>query len=686
MATRVRASGPVVISAIDGMGGIGKSALAIHAAHQLADWFPDGQLYVNLQGATPGAAPLGPLEALGRMLRALGLDSAETPTDLEEASARFRSLAADRRLLLVLDNAHNAEQVRPLLPGSRTCGALVTSRQVLTTLDGAHAVHLDILPAEAALELLGQIAGHQRVAAEPQAAARLLTWCGYLPLAIRIAGARLAARPTWPVWLLADRLADATRRLEELQIGDLAVRASFTVGHQALSSSGDPDQETAAHLFRLLGLLDGPDFGVQVAAALAGQLTAVAEAALERLVDVQLLQVGPLGRYRFHDLLRLFARERALAEEPRPEREAALNRALAWLLATARQADRLVRPGRLGVDASDAHALSFDDQDQALAWFDAERANLVAAVEQAAATPAISAHVPGQLTEALTGFFYLRAHWSDWQRLSEVTLAHARVHDDLAGQARAHNDLATLAGRRFRMEETLAHLRSSLALHRQLGDRRGQAAAANNLGILHVDRHDYDQAAACYQESLALVTQLGDRYFQAVALNNLSDVYREQSRHDDAAACARRSLALSCEVGDRRLEGMALNNLGDVHCRQGRHDDAVTCYERSLDLLRQVGDQHGEGLDLDGLGEVHRLRGQQAAAVSYYEQSLAALRQVGELHDEAHTLWHLSLALDPSGRQAQSVACLRQALAIFDQLNAPEAESIRALLAAAPFA
>jgi hypothetical protein len=298
------------VGAIDGMAGTGKSTLAIQVAHQLAGEgaFPDGQLYVNLRGATAGLPPLEPVEALGRMLRSLGLDPAAIPTEVEEAAARFRSLAAERRMMVLLDDARGAEQVRPLLPASPTCVVLVTSRQILASLEGVRSLHLDVLSQEQALRLLGLIAGGARVWAEPQAAAELVHWCGRLPLAIRIAGARLAARPTWSIRELAAALADAARRLEALQVGEVTVRASFDVSLQALEESPDPVDRAAAAAFGLLGLPDGPDLGVEIAARLLDQAVPVTHAVLERLVDAQLLETLRPGRYRFHDLLRVYAR------------------------------------------------------------------------------------------------------------------------------------------------------------------------------------------------------------------------------------------------------------------------------------------------------------------------------------------------------------------------------------------
>jgi DNA-binding SARP family transcriptional activator len=312
--------GPVAIAAITGTPGVGKSALAIHAAHQVADHFADGQLYLDLQGATPGLAPLDPLDALGRMLRSLGLDPGHIPADADEAAARFRSLTAARRLLVVLDNAHDAAQVRLLLPAGPGCAALVTGRQALGTLEGARLLELDLLPHEEAIELLARIAGPERIGAEPRAAAEVVGYCGLLPLAIQIAGTRLADRPTWPVSELASRLADPAGRLDELTVGDLAVRASFEVSLTALQTSPNPVDRQAAAAFGLLTLPNGADLGLETAARLLNRSRLTTQTLLERLVDARMLETPRSHRYRFHDLLRLYAHEQATSRQPSHQR------------------------------------------------------------------------------------------------------------------------------------------------------------------------------------------------------------------------------------------------------------------------------------------------------------------------------------------------------------------------------
>ncbi len=436
---------------------MGKTALAIHAAHQLTERFPDGQLYVNLHGATAGLQPLQPLEVLGRFLRSLGIEAALVPADLEEASAAFRSLVAGRRLLVMLDNAADAAQVALLLPASPGCGVLVTSRRVLSALAGARHLLLDVLPAAEAVELLGRLAGHARVATEPGAAAEVARGCGYLPLALRIAGARLAARPGWPVQALAGRLADAQRRLDELQLAEVGVRASFQVSYHQLSGSPDPLERAAAEAFGLLGVPDGLELSLPVAARLLDQpadaaervLEQLYERVLEQLVDGQLLETPGPGRYRLHDLLRLYARELASQHHPEPVRAAALTRALRFYVASAWQTLAVLRPGDYRLARAGERwrkgGLEFAGQQAALSWLEAERANLLAAVRQAVATPGVPAEIGMQLAQALFGFFWVHSHRGDWVQANQIALEVACQAGDLAAQAQAHNDYAEVA-------------------------------------------------------------------------------------------------------------------------------------------------------------------------------------------------------------------------------------------------
>jgi len=683
------AGGPVVVSAIDGMAGIGKSALAIQAGHLLAGAFPDGQLYVNLRGATPGLAPLEPLEALGRMLRSLGLDPAAIPAGVEEASARFRSLAAERRLLVMLDDARGAEQVRPLLPGSLSCAVLITSRRVLATLDGVRLLHLDVLTEEQALGLLGRIAGRERVGADQQAAAEVVRWCGRLPLAIRIAGARLAARPSWPIRELAGSLAGAAGRLEALQAGELAVRASFDVSLQALEESRDPEDRAAAASFALLSLPDGPDLGVETAARLLDRPVAAAGAVLERLVDAQLLETPRPGRYQFHDLVRLYARARAGERHPDPDRAAALARATGFAVATAWRTAAILRPGdrRPAGERWTAGGLDLPDAQAALAWLEAERANLLAAAAQAAGdalgpAPSLPPELAGQLASALYGFFELRSYWSDQAEVNQHALAVARRTGDRAGQTIALNDLGMAHDRLGRYPEAIAALQESLAISRELGDLRGQAAGLFNLSLSHLWLGRHEEAIAGQRESLDLYRRLGDRAGQAVGLSTLASVHGRLAQYPEATACLREGLAISRELGDRLGEATALTNLGAVSRHLGRYEEAVACLRESLAIFREFG-HRGQANSLHDLGVVYGLLGRHDEAIDCLREALVRFRDLGHRRGVVMVLRDLGDALLAAGRDEPARAAWREGVGIGEALRIPEAAELRDRLAAA---
>lgn len=675
----------VPIVAVSGAPGVGKTALAIHAAHRLIDRFPEGQLYVNLHGDTAGLQALRPLEVLGRFLRALGMEPAAVPGELEEASAAFRSRIADRRLLTVLDNAAGAAQVVPLLPANSGCGVLVTSRRILAALDGAYHLRLDLLAPERALELLARLAGQERVATEPEAAAEVARCCGYLPLALRIAGARLAARPGWPVRALAERLADAQRRLDELQLAEVGVRTSFAVSKQQLSASDDPVDRAAAFAFPLLGVLDSAEVGVAASARLLDMAEDAAERVLERLVDAQLLETTAPGRYRMHDLLRLYAREVAGEQHPEQVRAAALTRALGWYATAAWRTLALLRPGDHRLARMDGRwskgGLEFADDREALGWLDAERANLLAAVQQAAATPDVPDEIVIQLGLALSAFFAMRSHWEDWAQVSQTALGTARRSGDLGAEGQALNDLGVPYLRQGRYEEALACLQQSLAIRRESGDRRGQAVSLANLGNVYERKGRYQRALACQQESLTIWRESGDRYAQAISLASLGTVHQRQGRYEEALAHLDQSLAIRRDLGDRFGEAVTLGRLGEVHERQERYDQALACQRESLAIYRELGDRAGEASSLNDLGVLHQRQGRYDQALVWQRESLAIRRELGDPHNQADSLRELGVTLRALGRLEEARAHWQQALAIFERLQTTDADHVRGLLA-----
>lgn len=656
----------IVISAIAGKAGVGKTALAVRVAHRLRPRFADGQLYVNLRGADTQV--LDPAEVLAAFLRALGIEGARIPEGLEERVRQYRSWLADRRVLVVLDNAATEAQVRPLLPANHGCAALITSRARLTGLEAAHPLTLDVLDPDHAVQLLAKLAGPARVAAEPEAAQAIVRLCGWLPLALRIAGARLASRPHWRLALLAERLGDERRRLDELATGDLEVRASV-----ALSYHGRPEQER--RLFRRLGLPVAPSFPAWVAATLLEVELAEAECLLERLVDAQLVeaagqdQAGQL-RYRLHDLLRIFARERLQQEEPARARRASLERLLGAYLALAEGAATVLEPSGLERYGSDPapgrradHPAAATVEHHPLGWFEAERPSLIAAVEQACHAgfwePA------WRLADTLGSFFQLRAYWDDWQHTHALGLTAARRAGDRDAEGCILVSLGDLYRYRYRADDAISCLHQGLAAFGEAGNRRGELQCLQSLGEIGRLQGRFDDATALLEQSLAGFRELGARSFEALTLFYLGDVHCQQGRLAAALACLEQSLTLMRAVGDRSWEAPILRRLGLARSLQGRSAEAAAFLDQSLALVRAVGDRHGEAYVLQSLGQVHCKQGRLGNAAGCLRQSLTLARAIGDRGAEAYALYTFGEVRRQQGRRKEAAGCLERSLATF---------------------
>jgi tetratricopeptide (TPR) repeat protein len=675
-----RQSGPpgtAMIVAIEGIAGVGKSALAIHAAHQLSDEFPDGQLYMNLHGTVLGLEPVDPLEALGEFLRALGVPARDVPEQLEAAAVRYRSLLRDRHMLIVLDNTHGAAQVRPLLPASPTCAVLITSRTQLAELESAERVPLGAMSPSEATQLLGKVAGNNRIDAESDAALEIARACGHLPLAVRIAAGRLDARPAWTLRDLADRLADERSRLSQLRLGDLAVRASFQVSYRTLP----PD---LARAFRLLGLPEGPSIGVPATAALLDRQAAEAEDLLERLVDGNLLENPHLGRYRLHDLLRLFAHEQATSDERESERAMALRRLLMFYLATTQRADQRLRPGRPidGELAASPQQLGFTDLGEASTWLELERATLGSAVQQAAAMPPFR-EIAGRLATALRGFFELRSYFADWEQTSKAALAAARQQHDDRALATAHLDLGIVALERHRLDEAMRLLEEALSGYREVTDQLGQARALGSIGTIHRVRGEYDLALCALREGLDLRRKEGDRHGEAVTLHLLGLLLANKGDHKQAIVCFEQSLALFDALGDRWGQASFMLRLGEAYHRQGRHVDAIDASERALKLSRELGHRRQEAQALTQLGLRYQELGRYQQAIAYLQDALRVCRSIDDQYGEATTLRHLGDVLQATGQRQQAEAHWQTAIELFKRVNAErEVDEVRTLVTA----
>jgi DNA-binding SARP family transcriptional activator/Tfp pilus assembly protein PilF len=622
----------VAVAVVAGAPGLGKTALAIHAAHALRRDFPDGQLYVSLRGGSE--QPVPPDEVLARFLRDLGVDGARIPVDAEERAALYRTRLAERQMLIVLDDARNAAQVRPLLPGTGSCAVIVTSRHRLSDLAGSRLIDLDVLDDPEATELFIRIIGAERADAEPDAVRDVVAICAGLPLAIRIAGARLAARRGWKIRSLANRLADQRRRIDELTAGDLAVRACFQVSFDALARGKSGGGADPASLFRMLGLWQGPSIGLHGAAALAGQPEALVGDSLEVLVDAHLLESPAPDRYRLHDLLRDYAAERARADEPAQAAEAAVHRLLDWYLSTADAAASIVAPpyrDRVPVPVDPlqpgCQPLSFATSGQALHWFEQERGNLVAATRQAAS---YGLHdIAWKLPVAAVVCFDRHGYRAEWLTTHRIALASVRELGDRRGEAWVLNNLGMVFGRQG-LSDAIGYFEQAVAILDEVGDRREQARAANNLAFTYLVLGRYQEAVTALLGALELQREVGRRYGEGVALCNLGEAYLELGRHEEAIARSQEALAIVREVGSVRDEGYALYNLGRAHLELGHPAGASDLLDQALGIHRAAGNRYGEAQVMEHIGTARARSGQLAEADRAWTDARDLFRGLGE--------------------------------------------------------
>ena len=630
--------GAVRIAVVAGAGGLGKTSLAVHAAHRVRRKFPDGQLYVDLSGGTPNPVPAG--DVLARFLRDLGVDGRDIPVDEAERAARYRTTLARRRMLVVLDNARDAAQVRPLLPGTASSAVLVTTRSRMPDLASTKLVDLSVLDDEESLKLFIKVVGEERPAAEPEATAELLHACAGLPLAIRICAARLATRSGWTIQAMTDRLRDVHRRLDEMRAGDLAVRASFQVSFASLPASADARGIDPARAFCLLGLWQGPGISSAAAAALFGIPVYSAEDALEVLVDTHLLESTAPDRYRFHDLLRVYAAERAETDLPAAERDAAAGRLLGWYMCTADAAASALSPHRynMALDGAgrDAPPLGFAAADAALAWYDSERANLVAATRQASS---LGLHeIAWRLPAPLFQFFDSRGNWADCITTHRIALDSAR----------------------------------------RAGNRQGEAWILNSLGESLVITGD-SEGIGCLEQALAIRREIGDRMGEAQAANNLANAYQRLGRTEEALDVLHRALELNRELGYRFGEAIALVNLGDVLLELNRAGEAIEYLQDARRTFAEIEHADGTGYALFWLGRCQASLGRDAAALECLRQALSSHQSAGNRHRQAVTLRYVGRAQARNGRTAEARESWAQSAAIFDDLGeVKQAAEVRA--------
>jgi DNA-binding SARP family transcriptional activator len=625
-------SGVAVITAIGGTAGVGKTALAVHWAHRVADRFPDGQLYVNLRGFDPAGAAVAPADAVRGFLDALGVAPPHVPATLPQQVNLYRSLMTSRRMLVLLDNARDAEQVRPLLPGSPGCRTVLTSRNQLASLiaiEGAQPLTLDVLPDAEARELLARRLGADRLERGPGSVQKIIERTARLPLALAIVAARAAMQPDLPLAALVDQLS----ALAPLAGGDPAtdLRAVFSWSYERLSPP-------AARLFRLLGTHPGPDVTAPAAAALVGLPASRAAAHLAELTGAHLLTEPTPGRYTFHDLLRAYAAELAAAVDADRERSDATHRVLDHYLHTAHEAALLLDPHRDALSpappVAGAGVRPLGTEAAAADWLAAEQRVLLGAVRHAAAN-GFDTHA-WQLAWALTNLLDRLGRWGDLIDTHNVALAAAHRLGDEAGQAHAHRGLAQAYTRSGRYDEAHQHFDQALRLSAAAGDHAGLARTYLNLGQIHERQGRHAEALEQAERALAEYRSLDHRAGQARALNNIGWSLSALGQHADALARCQAALALHQQIGNRVGEANTWDSIGYAQHHLGRHEEAIGCYRRALDLFREVGDRYNECESLTHLGEAHLAAGDPARAQTAWAAAVVLLDELN--HPDAARL------------------------------------------------
>jgi DNA-binding SARP family transcriptional activator/tetratricopeptide (TPR) repeat protein len=632
---------PLVVT-IAGTAGVGKTTLALHWAHRVRHRFPDGQLYLDLGGYAPTGSLVTTAEAVRAFLTALGVPAEHAPATLHEQTALYRSLLADRRMLVLLDNARDAEHVRPLLPGASASLTLLTSRDRLAGLiaEGARPVNLDLLPPDESRQLLAARIGAKRTAAEPAAIARIVASCAGLPLALAMVAVRAATHPSFPLSAIATQLRHARDTLDAMDAMDddpaSDVRAVLSWSYYTL-------QPPAARLFRLLGLHTGPDISAAAAASLAGVAAPRIRPALAELTRAHLLREHQPGRYDTHDLLRAYAAELADRIDPLAERQAAVRRLLDHLLHTGFAAAMLLYPNRepigLAAPGPGVSVQPLVDYEQAHAWFTAEHRVLLAAVRRCAE---LGWDQPTwQLAWTMMTFLLRQGYWQDWADTQRAALTAAQRLADLPGQAAAQRSLAR-------------------ALHR-------------------LGRHD--ESDAQFRQALDLFVQLEDPAGQATTHDNLSHVLADQGNHQEAVAHARRSAELYRHAG--RPDGLAsaLNSIAWMLIQAGDPAQAVAYGREALALHQEIGDRDGEAGTWDTIGYAQHHLGERSAAAASYQQALMLYRALGDQYNVAVTLWHLGDTQHAAGEPAAARESWQEALVGLNALRHPDAEAVRSRLA-----
>jgi DNA-binding SARP family transcriptional activator len=657
---------PVVV--LSGKPGVGKSSIAVHVSHTIAGRFPDGQLYADLHGAS---SRVHPKQVLERFLRALGLPGSEIPDGLEERAELYRTMLSERRMLIVLDDVGSESQVLPLVPGYPGCAVIVTSRRRLVGLPGAMSVTIETFEEQQSIKLLERIAGSRRIQAEPEPAAALARLCGHLPLALRIAGARLAGRPNWTVGTLVERLADEARRLDELRYGEMGIRASLTLTYESMS-------EPARRLLRRLALLNFTEYTDWMAAALLDVPLGQAQDLLDSLCDAQLIEVccaENTARYHLHELTRVFARERVVAEESPAERTQVLTRVLSALLTLAKKAHSMEYGGAY-VQVHSSAPLWTPPCEQLesiigapMQWFERERATLVAAIQQAARTGLVE--LCWDLAITSVTLFEGRIYYDDWLLTHEVALQAARLAGNVRGQAAMLYSLGSLHSAEQRFDEARRDFEAAAEMFRAEGNDQGEALAIRDLAFLDRMYGRLTAAETGYRRALEIFRKTEDLAAVAYALHSIARTRLEQGDVGEAIRLLDEAFRVSRMAGCRRVEAQALCWLGDAYLQSGDLQRAIDTLQLSLALVRAMADPVGEAYALHNLAIARLRRGEYANAAAALERCVALAGTTRSRLAAVKGFAALAELASAKDETDHAVHHLEQALALCRKVNAP---------------